>query len=293
MISIRPQSGFRIGHRTLEAAQTGVTVIVFDNRTLTAAEVRGAAPGTRELDTLRPGHVSNLADAIVLTGGSAFGLRTCDGVMRELAEQGRGFATSAGVVPIVPAAVIFDLANGPAIAPEPEHGAEALRAAAPIEQVARGRVGAGTGVRWDHLRGGDSPAGGFGIGQTVLPEGSVTVLAVVNALGTVLSQRRDNRAAFLARPFPDVREGEQTTLVSVITDIACDHAGLLRCCVAGHDGLARAISPVHTMYDGDVVFASTTNAGHITAESLIRLTIAVELAVERAITNAVQIDSDN
>jgi L-aminopeptidase/D-esterase-like protein len=254
-------------------------------------EVRGAAPGTRELDALAPGRIGTFADAIVLSGGSAFGLATCDGVMRDLAAQGRGFATSAGVVPIVPAAVVFDLANGEPVAPSARHGSEALAAARPIEGVQQGRVGAGTGVRWNNLGIGDPAPGGFGIGQTILPEGTITAVAVVNALGTVVSEREESRSAFLSQPASDIRPGEQTTLIAIVTDIACDHSALGRCCVAGHDSLARMIVPAHTMFDGDVVFASTTNSGMIALDGLVRLTVGVELAVEMAITRAVSTGS--
>jgi len=288
MSHILPQPGFRIGHTTLEEARTGVTVIAFDDRTLTAVEARGAAPGTRELDAFAPGRLTPYADAIVLTGGSAFGLRSADGVMQALATRQRGFPTSAGPVPLVPAAVVFDLAHGEPVAPEASHGEAAFAAALPVEQVAQGRVGAGTGTRWNNLGMEDPVAGGFGIGQISLPEGRITAVAVVNALGTVLSAGTDHRQALLQHQAPAPAPGEQTTLVAIITDIPCDHAALVRCCVAGHDALARSIAPAHTMFDGDVVFASTTQRGEIGIDQLLRLHIGAELAVEAAIASAVQ-----
>jgi L-aminopeptidase/D-esterase-like protein len=267
--------------------RTGVTAIVFDQPALTAAEARGAAPGTRDLELLKPGMLGRVADAIVLTGGSSFGLRTIEGALDQLVADGRGLPFGNVRIPLVPGAVVFDLGNGPAVAPEVKDGATAVRSAVPVEEAATGQVGAGTGVRWGHLRDDGPSPGGFGIGQVRLAEGMVTAVAVVNALGNVLVASPDDRSQFLSGPPANPRSGENTSLISVVTDVACDHSDLVRLCVAGHDGLARAIAPAHTMFDGDVVFASTTTIGQIEPNALLRLYIATELAVEAAIANAV------
>ncbi|MEJ7839046.1 MAG: P1 family peptidase [Thermomicrobiales bacterium] len=288
MAGIAPHAGFRIGHVTRTEERTGVTVLLFDAPTMTAAEVRGAAPGTRDLELLKPGMLGQSTDAIVLTGGSTFGLRTVDGALGQLAADGRGTTFGGVVIPLVCGAVVFDLANGSPTVPEVEDGAAAVRNALPVERVEIGRVGAGTGVRWGHLRTDGPSPGGFGIGQIRLPEGIVTAVAVVNALGSVRAASPDVRTEFLERLSDSQQAGENTTLVAVVTDIECSHGDLVRLCIAGHDGLSNAIVPAHTMFDGDVVFTSTTNTGSIDPNNLLRLFIATELAVEAAIGQAIQ-----
>lgn len=287
MTEIRPHAGFGIGHVTRSDDRTGVTAILFDEPTLTAVEVRGAAPGTRDIEMLKPGMLGRSADAIVLTGGSTFGLRTVDGALAQLVADGRGLPFGSALIPLVPAAVVFDLGNGSAIVPDVEDGSAAIRDSVPIESASRGQVGAGTGVRWGHLRATGPSAGGFGVGQIELPEGTITAVAVVNALGNVRSADSDIRREFLDRPKPDLVQGVNTTLVAIVTNIACDHGDLVRLCVAGHDGLSNAIVPAHTMFDGDVVFASSTNPGSIEPNDLLRLFVATQLAVEAAIDNAI------
>lgn len=286
MREFRPHPGFRIGHVTRSDDRTGVTAILFDEPTLTAVEARGAAPGTRDIELLKPGMLGRAADAILLTGGSTFGLRTVDGALAQLVADGRGMPFGSAIIPLVSAAVVFDLGNGPAIAPDVEDGATAIRNAVPVALAETGRIGAGTGVRWGHLRTTGPSVGGFGIGQIELPEGMVTAVVVVNALGNVRSASSDIRREFLERPRPDLTQGKNTTLVAIVTNVACDHSDLIRLCVAGHDGLSNAIVPAHTMFDGDVVFASTTNSGTIEPNDLLRLFIATQLAVEAAIDNA-------
>lgn len=288
MSTIGPHPGFRIGHVTRIEERTGVTVLLFDAPTMTAAEVRGAAPGTRDLELLKPGMLDPATDAIVLTGGSTFGLRTVDGALGQLAADGRGMTFGGVKVPLVCGAVVFDLANGSATVPEVDDGAAAVRNAVSVSRAEIGRVGAGTGVRWGHLRTEGPSPGGFGIGQISLPEGTVTAVAVVNALGSVRAASPDLRTEFLERSGVRQRAGENTTLVAVVTDIQCSHGDLFRLCIAGHDGLSNAIVPAHTMFDGDVVFVSTTNPGLIEPNDLLRLFIATELAVEAAIYRAIQ-----
>lgn len=282
---IRDVEGVSIGHTTLAPAKTGCTVIAFDQPALSAAEVRGAAPGTRELDLLQSGRLVQRADAIVLTGGSAFGLRAAHGVVTALANQGRGVPTPAIPVPIVPAAVIFDLANVTPEIPSEDDGALAFRTATPLSQVETGSVGVGTGATWGKMLGEDGAReGGFGMAQVDVLGGTVTACAVVNAFG-LIQPRDDARGQLLeqanAAPF-----GQNTTLVSIITDVRCDHGTLTRMCVAAHDALARTIWPSHTLADGDVAFASTVNEGPVDRMAIMPLTIATELAVEEAIRSA-------
>ena len=286
--------GVRIGHATDHDARTGCTVVLFERPTLAAVEVRGAAPGTRELDLLGPGRMVQRADAILLTGGSAFGLSAADGVVRALAETGRGFPTAAGPVPIVPAAVIFDLAVGTATAPDAGFGRAAVENAGPITGMAEGPVGAGCGAVWGTILGAEfRRQGGIGLAQLPVGANTVTAIAVVNALGVVgatFNPSLDPRPEFLNTDVMSNHDepalGTATTLVVVVTTVPCNHDALIRCCVAAHDGMSRAVVPAHTLVDGDVAFAATVNEGAITPGDLMKLTLATELAVESAILRA-------
>ncbi len=290
--AVQDVEGLTIGHATNLNGRTGCTVIRFAHPALTAVEVRGAAPGTRELDLLAPGRTVQRADALVLAGGSAFGLAAADGVVRALANDGRGFPTPAGPVPIVPAAVIYDLANGAPVAPGPLDGASAYRSAGSLHGTAQGRVGAGTGATVSKMLGpsGQRP-GGLGIAQLSLGEHTITAIAVVNAFGVPVNDdgaAPDVREAFLASPSAQPPFGESTTLIAVVTNLPCDHGTLVRACVAAHDAMARAIIPAHTLVDGDVVFASTLVEGLISSGEALRFSVAVELGVERAIRSAIR-----
>lgn len=280
---IRDVPGVQIGHTTLGPAKTGCTCIVFDQPALTAAEVRGAAPGTRELDLLQPGRTVQRADAILLTGGSAFGLRAADGVMTALANAGRGFKTPAISVPIVPAAVIFDLANVTPEIPSVDDGALALRTSAPLSQVETGQFGVGTGAQWGRITG-EPTDGGLYLAQVEVGGGTVTAAVVVNAMG-VIDPEVDPRG-FAIDEMAQGEFGQNTTLISVITDMPCSHATLTRMCVAAHDALARVVWPSHTIADGDVAFASTLNESQDDANLTLPLCLATELAVEAAIRQA-------
>jgi len=279
------QPGLRAGHWTNARGRTGCTVLVFDTPALSAVEVRGAAPGSRELECLAPGRLVQRANAIVLTGGSAFGLAAADGVMRELAARGFGFQAAAGPVPIVPAAVIYDLSNGEPAAPTAEDGRLALLAARPLPETAQGAVGAGTGATWNKITGRPHP-GGIGIAQERCGEFVVTAVVVLNAMGGVTGLADDPRRSVLAAPQSSPGASEATTLIAVVTDHPCEHATLSRLCVAAHDGLARIVVPAHTIFDGDIAFASTLNEGLPTDAERLRLGIATELAVEAAILRA-------
>ncbi len=275
--------GVSIGHATLEADRTGCTVILFDEPTLTAVDVRGAAPGTRELDLLAPGQAVQAADAILLSGGSAFGLRAAEGVVAALKEHGKGYPTPAGPVPIVPAAVIFDLATGNPVAPDVEHGRRAVESAVSLSRAAQGVIGAGTGATWGAISG-TPRQGGIGISQVQVEHGTVTAVIVLNAFGSLTD---DHRQTLLDTNLAAFGPGRATSLMSVITDIPCDHGTLLRMSVAAHDALARKVIPAHTLLDGDLAFASTLARG--TRPDLVtslHLCLATELAMEAAIDRA-------
>lgn len=281
--TIKDVPGVSLGHTTHLPERTGCTVLAFDAPTLTAAEVRGAAPGTRDLDLLAPGRTVQRADAILLTGGSAFGLRAADGVMQALANLGRGVPTPAIPVPIVPAAVIFDLANGQPEVPTVDDGATAFRTAQPLSQAETGQVGVGTGARWGSMLGPEqSRPGGFAMSQIEVAGGTVTAFVVVNAFGAILPEQ-DPRPLVLDSLGDNSPFGQNTTLMAVVTDVTCGHDVLTRMCVAVHDGMARTIWPSHTIADGDVAFASTVNEGPTDPATVLPLSIATELAVETAI----------
>jgi L-aminopeptidase/D-esterase-like protein len=277
--------GIEVGHWT--GTGTGVTVVVPPPGTVGSCEVRGGAPASRETALLEPGRLVEHVDAIVLTGGSAFGLATADGVMRALAAGGRGFSTRAGPVPIVPTAAIFDLVSSHGEAPGPDEGSAAL-AAASNGPVATGRIGAGTGATVGKWRGGDFAVPG-GLGSASGVDGDVVAgaLAVVNAVGDVIgrdggvlagSSAPSDAPAFPA-PLP-FEEEANTTLVVVATNARCTKLECRLLAESAHHGMARALHPSHSRHDGDIVFALATGAvdapidrlrvlvGDVTAEAI-------------------------
>ena len=237
--------GVRVGHWTDTVAKTGCSVVLFPAGTVASGEVRGGAPGTREFALLSPERMVTRVDAVVLSGGSAFGLAACDGVSRWCEERGIGFPTGAGPVPIVVGMVIYDLRVGDAsVRPGPDEGYAAC-AAATDGPLALGGVGAGTGASVGGVRGsGLSTAGG--IGSSTRRDGDLVVgaLVVVNAFGEV-----DPEAGLLPRR----REAAfgNTTIGVVATNARLDKVGCLLVSQSAHDGLARAIDPAHTTADGD------------------------------------------
>lgn len=289
-----------VGHWTDTAAETGCTVVLFDRPVLAAVEVRGGAPATRETELLAPGRLVQRVDAILLTGGSAFGLAAADGVVRFLAERDRGFPTSAGPVPIVPAAALFDLNIGQPIAPDAASGRRACQDATPLPDMPRGQVGAGRGARIAKMaRSAHTARGGVGLGTMQWPGGAVSAVVAVNAFGDVVDPTTGDRLGPPDQRRIDRREeivtggarlpalGGASTLAIVIVDAPCDHDTLLRCATSAHDGFARAIRPCHTPFDGDLVFAVTLAEGIASAHDTLRLSVAAELAVEAAIMDAV------
>lgn len=257
--SITAIPGVRVGHWTNRVAETGCTVVVLPEPNRIAAEFRGAAPGTREAALLQPGMAVEQAQAVVLTGGSAFGLAAADGVVQALESDGRGHPALMGPVPIVPAAVVYDLFTGDGtVRPGPAEGIEAYRRAhaGPVEQ---GRVGAGTGTRAAGWRGLDQAVPG-GLGSSLVRRHGFQVgaLAVVNAVGDIFSLEGHALTGGRLVPGPAVRAPgplQQTTLVLVATDAALTRSQLGRLAVRGHDALAVCIRPTHTSHDGDAVFA--------------------------------------
>jgi len=268
--------GILVGHDTNLEAATGCTVVVCETPTRGGADVRGGAPGTRETDLLDPRCLVEVVHAVLLTGGSAFGLNAATGVMRVLEERGAGFDVGVARVPIVPAAVLFDLGLGRAdIRPDAESGARATLAAA-RGPVAQGTVGAGTGATLGKM-GGPALAmkGGIGSASAVLPDGHVAgALVAVNASGDIydpesgalVAGARHPNGGWLARggigeqretPFP----GANTTIAVVATDAPLTKTEISKVAQMAHDGLALAIRPAHTPFDGDTVFALSTGHG--------------------------------
>jgi L-aminopeptidase/D-esterase-like protein len=280
---------YTVGHWTDREAVTGCTVVLFDRLVPAAFEARGGAPGTRETDLLRPSASVRSVDAILLSGGSAPGLSAADGVMRYLQERQRGFPTQAGPIPIVPAAIIFDLAVGQAVSPNADSGYAACNATGDPGMIERGAVGAGIGARTGFIDGrGNARPGGFGAASVKCAAGTVSAFMVVNAAGEVITPdiEGDMRDRLLA--FPAVGEGrESTTIGVVVTDAAVDHRTLERMTIAAHDGMARMIRPCHTAADGDAIFTVGLRSGITDVMTTMALSVAAEVAVERAILDAV------
>ncbi len=303
-------AGLRVGSAHDDALRSGATALTADAPFVAAVRVMGGAPGARETDLLAPEALVDRVDALVLSGGSAFGLDAASGATDGLRAAGRGFETAAGPrVPIVPAAILFDLANGGAHDwtenPYRALGRAAFEAAAP--DFALGSVGAGRGANCGGLR------GGLGSASLVLPSGAtVGALVAVNALGRAHVEEGPH---FWAAPFeigaefgglgpapaaPSVeslfrtkanplRAGEATTIAVVATDAALDKPGALRVATAAHDGLARALMPAHTPFDGDLVFAAATGARPLAdpARDLFEIGHAAALCLARATARAV------
>ena len=272
MTAITDVPGLRVGHagRTGGGWLSGVTVVLPPAGTVGSVDVRGGGPGTHETDALDPTTLTRTVDAVVLTGGSAFGLAAAHGAQRWCEENGRGFAVTGGVVPIVPAAAIFDLGRGGNFAARPDaamgYAATADAAARNIgHDVERGNVGAGTGA----AIGRGTYKGGVGTASITLDNGVVVgAIAVVNALGLPFGTSPQRVAPVAAKAAPERPEqappGElpplNTTLVVVATNAVLDKAECKRTASAAHAGLARALNPSHTLADGDTVFCLATGA---------------------------------
>jgi L-aminopeptidase/D-esterase-like protein len=279
--------GIRVGHHTLSERPTGCTVILVDgDGAVGGVSQRGGAPGTRETDLLDPLNLVDKVNAVVLAGGSAFGLDAAQGVVKYLDEHHVGYRTAAGVVPIVPAAILFDLGFGgsASIRPTAECGYEAA-AAATDGPVAEGNVGAGAGATVGKIGGIVEQRGaasaprmpmkaGIGSASITLPDGLVVgAIVAVNAVGDVIDPATgqvvagsrspdgtlaDARKVLRAGRSAPARPGENTTIAVVATNARLTKAQASRMALMADDGLARALYPSHTLGDGDTVFALAT-----------------------------------
>ncbi len=314
--SLTDVAGLAVGHFTDPRRPTGCSVVLCPQGAVCGVDVRGAAPGTRETDLLRSDNLVERVHAVLLAGGSAFGLDAASGVMRWLDERGHGLAVGAVRVPIVPAAVLFDLGVGdPRIRPDADAGYAACEAAAAVPDVtpvAQGSVGAGAGASIGKLFGMAHAMKG-GVGSASLSAGGYTVgaLVAVNALGDVLdpatgeplagARRADGHglrhsARSLAHgELPsELVAGAATTIGVVATDATLTRPQANRIATMAHDGLARSISPVHTMFDGDTLFVlatGTANAAAAGAGNAVSVTVLGALAAEavaRAVLAAVR-----
>jgi L-aminopeptidase/D-esterase-like protein len=290
-LTIRDVPGIRVGHWTDAGARTGCTVVLApDAGAVGGCDVRGSATGTRETDLFRHTALGVPVNAICLAGGSAFGLAAADGVMRRLAERGVGYPTGVRPVPIVPAAILYDLGVGDGLAfPDADAGYAATIAAETDEGELEGAVGAGTGATCAKLGGvGDGQPGGVGSAARELTDGAlIGALVVNNALGDV--HARDGTPLVThtgtSTPPPLVN----TTLVVVATDASIDRAQAQKLAELAHDGLARAIRPAHTMFDGDVAFVlGTEPAGSAEPGRFIELANAADEAIREAVERSVR-----
>lgn len=269
--------GLKVGHHTLTARPTGCTAVIAEAGAVAAVEVRGPAPGTRETALLEPTTLVDQVHAIVLSGGSAFGLDAATGVMKYLEERGIGFKFGGSAIPIVPAAILFDLRVGDSkIRPSAECGYAAARAAT-TGPVAEGNVGAGAGATVGKMRGSErGMKGGLGSASISLPDGLVVAaLVAVNAAGDVIDPATGKVVAGTRTPdgkgLADIRallrsggSGpaagplENTTIGIVATNATLTKVQATRMARMAQDGLARAVVPAHTSVDGDTIFAMAT-----------------------------------
>ena len=300
-------AGVKVGHFTETRRPTGCTVVLVEAGATCGVDVRGGAPGTRETDLLDPVNMVDRVHAVVLAGGSAFGLDAATGVMRWLEERGIGFPAGPARVPIVPAAILFDLGLGdPKIRPDAAAGYAAAKAAS-AGPVAEGNVGAGAGATVGKLLGfARAMKAGLGTASVTLPGGLVVAaLAAVNAAGDVIDPATGQlvagaraeggdrieggmKALLEGRGPAAARPGENTTLVVVATNAALTKSEATKVAQMAQDGLARAIHPAHTPWDGDTVFA--LSAGKVEAPGgVLTLGAVAAEATTRAILRAARL----
>ena len=293
--------GIKVGHFTDSRRPTGCTVVLCEHGAVTSVDVRGSAPGTRETDLLDPVNHVEQAHAILLAGGSAFGLDAASGVVRYLEERGIGYPTRFGNVPIVPAAILFDLRLGdPKIRPDAESGYQAcLRAqSGPFDE---GSVGAGAGATVGKLQPGLPMKGGIGTASLKFDNGVVVgALVAVNSVGNVIEPKTGRIVAGARSPegrgFIDVmewagagilEETSNTTIGVIATNVSYSKTQLKKIAQMGHDGMARTINPVHTPWDGDTLFAMSTGVFRDKVDVARIGALAAEV-VSQAILRAVQ-----
>jgi L-aminopeptidase/D-esterase-like protein len=307
--SITDVPGIKVGHFTLKTRPTGCTVILCEAGATAGVDVRGSAPGTRETDLLNPINTVQQVQAVVLSGGSAYGLDTASGVMRYLESQGKGFKIGGGVVPIVPAAILMDLGFGGdfKIRPDAEAGYQACLAAT-NKPVMQGNVGAGAGATIGKMAGGKfSMKAGIGSASIKVGNTGVVVGAIVavNAVGDVWNPKtgrivagarsedgkgfRDAMAQVMKGNRVLVQPGANTTIGLVATNVAMEKVQIAKVAQMAHDGYARAINPVHTPGDGDTIFALATGTLDAKANHGMIGALAAEAmaqAIVRAVINA-------
>ena len=298
--SITDIAGILAGHATDECGRTGCTAILCPEGAVGGVDVAGGAPGTRETDLFHPGNLVQKIHAVTLCGGSAYGLNACGGVMRYLDEQGVGLDVGVARVPLVCGAVIFDLGVGdPKARPDEAMGYAAAKAAA-SGPLAQGRVGAGTGATIGKILGPAGAAqGGFGTCSITLPGGAKVAAAVaVNALGDVfgadtgaiISGAKGSDGGFIntakaALQFPvEGQAGRNTTIGVIATDAALSREQCNRLARVAQDGLALSIRPVHTLNDGDTLFALSTGRA---AGDFNQICVAAVEVLRRAVLRAV------
>ena len=303
--SITDVRGIEVGHDTDPRRPTGCTVVLAQAGAVAAVDVRGAAPGTRETDLLHPGNLVDTVHAVLLAGGSAWGLDAASGVMAWLESRGVGLDVKVGRLPIVPAAVLFDLLVGDArIRPDAAAGFRACESAS-VQPPREGNVGAGAGAAVGKIFGiGRAMKGGIGSASVTVAGVTVGALIACNALGDVIDPHTaqvvagartvdglkllDSRRALLAGiPPQPLLAGTNTTIGVVATDAALSKTQAHRLAMMGHDGLARSINPVHTMSDGDTLFALATGHASTHPGMMVLGTMAAE-AVALAVLRAVQ-----
>lgn len=302
MLKITDIPNITVGHATHDKEDTGCTVVLCGKGAVAGVDIRGSAPGTRETELLRPGFKIRQIHGIVLTGGSAFGLRTADGVVQYLFEHGVGYDARGVRVPMVPAAVIFDVREGrnPAL-PSSQMGYEACQnAAAEFEE---GTVGAGKGATVGKILGIEHcMKGGVGSAAVEIYGGvRVGALVVVNAIGDVIDPADGQIVAgarnpggdgfvnavkyLMENPFPQTPPVSNTTLAVVATDAALDKEEINKVAQMAQNGVSRAIRPAHTTHDGDIVFA--LSSGNSTADVNVVGEVAAQM-VSQAILRAVR-----
>lgn len=289
-------AGVKVGHFTDTRRPTGCTVVLVEAGATCGVDVRGGAPGTRETDLLEPVNMVQQVHAVLLSGGSAFGLDAASGVMRWLEERKIGFPAGPARVPIVPAAILFDLGVGDAkVRPDAAAGYAAANAAT-AGAVGEGNVGAGAGATVGKLLGfGRAMKAGLGMASARLPGGAVVAaLAAVNAAGDILdpatgriiagarTEAGDGLAGTMkslleGRAPAGTSKGENTTLVVVATNAALTKTEATKVAQMAHDGVARAVNPAHTPWDGDTVFALSTGAAAVAGGVLVVGAVAAEV----------------
>jgi len=307
--SITDVPGIKLGHHTLTKRPTGCTVLLCEEGASAGVDVRGSAPGTRETDLLDPINYVQQVQAILLSGGSAYGLAAATGVMRYLEENNLGFKIGKGVVPIVPAAILMDLGVGDfSVRPDEEAGYLACKAAK-TEPSGEGNIGAGAGATVGKMFGMDyAMKGGLGTASYKVPGTEIVVGAIVavNAVGDVYAPNsrrilagartedgkgfRDTMSAIMQGYGVVKSGGANTTIGAIATNVPFDKAQLKKIAGMAHDGFARTINPIHTMWDGDTIFALSTGKAKgveadVTAIGAIAATVMAE-AVARAVINA-------